>query len=149
MYENFIDLFRFTNVNDPLIPTQFRSYAALSATEDRGTIWQWISSDVRFISGGSGGTGFQSSSSLVPLSGYNKQFINVQRMNTLTMRSTKIPEEFTLFVSTSSYLFAYQLDDNDTMFDFVLSADGIGLDDKIIFQNIQCIEGGEGRGGGV
>jgi len=139
MYENFIDLFRFTNVNDPLIPTQFRSYAVLSATGDRGTQWQWISSDVRFISGGSGGTGYQSNSSLVPLSGYNKQFINVQRMNTLTMRSTKIPEEFTLFVSTSSYLFAYQLDDNDTMFDFVLSADGIGLDDQIIFQNITSI----------
>jgi len=139
MYENFIDLFRFSNINDPLIPTEFKSYAVLSAS-DQGTIWQWVSSDVRFISGGSGGrTNFQSDSGLVPLSGYNHQFVDVKKLNTVTIKSTKAVDEYTLFVSTSSFLYAYQLDNKDTMFDFVLSANGIGIDNQITFKDITSI----------
>lgn len=128
LYDNFIDLYRFSNINNPLIPTDFNAYAVLSTTST-STEWQWVSSDVRFISGGL-------DPSLVSFSAYNEQFFAVDKMNTLALKSTKEPDEYTLFVTTSSYLFAYQLDRNDTMFDFVLSADSIGIDGKLRFENI-------------
>jgi len=131
LYDNFIDLFRFVNVNNPLIPTDFNAYAVLSTTST-GTEWQWVSSDVRFISGGL-------DPSLISFSAYNEQFFEVDKMNTVSFNSTKEPEEYTLFVTTSSYLFAYQLDRNDTMFDLVLSADSIGIDGRMRFENITSI----------
>ena len=138
MYENFMDLVRFTNINDPLIPSDFKSYAVLSATEN-GTQWQWISASVRFISGGSGGTSFQDNSGLQPLSTYNHQFDDVEKINIETIRSRKVSDEYTLFLTTSSFLYAFQLDDNDTKFDFVLSANGVGIDNQINFGNITSI----------
>tara|TARA_E500000318_G_scaffold25355_1_gene25371 strand:- start:4244 stop:6214 length:1971 start_codon:yes stop_codon:yes gene_type:complete len=131
LYDNFIDLYRFSNINNPLIPTDFNAYAVLSTTST-STEWQWVSSDVRFISGGL-------DPSLVSFSAYNEQFFAVDKMNTIALKSTKEPDEYTLFVTTSSYLFAYQLDRDDTMFDFVLSADSIGIDGKLRFENITSI----------
>jgi len=93
LYDNFIDLFRFVNVNNPLIPTDFNAYAVLSTTST-GTEWQWVSSDVRFISGGL-------DPSLISFSAYNEQFFEVDKMNTVSFNSTKEPEEYTLFVTTS------------------------------------------------
>ena len=131
LYENFIDLYRFNNIKDPLVPDTFDGYAVLSGTV-AGTEWEWVASNKRFISGGL-------DPSLVPLSGYSKQFLDVNKINTVSVQSTKTADEFSLFVSTSSYLFAYQLDKNNTKFDFVLSADGLSIDEQLKFQNITSI----------
>ena len=131
LYENFIDLYRFNNIKDPLVPDTFDGYAVLSSTA-AGTEWEWVASNKRFISGGLDPT-------LVPLSGYNSQLTEANNINTVTVKSTKTIDEFSLFVSTSSYLFAYQLDENNTKFDFVLSADGLGIQDDLKFLNITSI----------
>jgi len=131
LYENFIDLYRFNNVQDPLIPSSFDGYAILSST-NIGTQWEWVAANTRFISGGL-------DPSLVPLSGYNQQLIDADNLNTITVKSTKVSDEFSLFVSTSSYIFTYQLDENNTKFDFVLSADGLGVDENLKFLNITSI----------
>ena len=131
LYENFIDLYRFNNVVDPLVPDAFDGYAVLSSTPT-GNEWEWVASNKRFISGGL-------DPSLVSLSSYNQQFVDTDSVNTITIKSTKAADEFSLFVSTSSYIFAYQLDNNNTMFDFVLSADGISLDEQLKFSKITSI----------
>jgi len=131
LYDNFMDLIRFTSINDPLIPTDYKAYAVLSST-NLGTDWQWVASNVRFISGGL-------DPSLVQLSSYNSQFENSDTVNSLAIRSTKNPDEYTLFVSTSTFVFAYQIDDTETMFDFVLSADALGNDNQLKFRGITSI----------
>lgn len=131
LYENFIDLYRFNNINDPLVPGTFDGYAILSSTVE-GTQWEWVESNVRFISGGL-------DPSLVPLSSYNNQLIGTDNLNTVTIESTKSADEYSLFISTSSYLFTYQLDRNNTKFDFILSADGLGVDEQLKFLNITSI----------
>ena len=128
LYENFIDLYRFNNIKDPLVPDTFDGYAILSSTVN-GTQWEWVESNVRFISG-------SLDPSLVSLSGYNKQLEYTDNLNTVTIESTKSADEYSLFISTSSYLFTYQLDRNNTKFDLVLSADGLGLDEQLKFLNI-------------
>ena len=131
LYENFIDLYRFNNIKDPLVPDTFDGYAILSSTVN-GTQWEWVESNVRFISG-------SLDPSLVSLSGYNKQLEYTDNLNTVTVESTKSADEYSLFISTSSYLFTYQLDRNNTKFDLVLSADGLGLDEQLKFLNITSI----------
>ncbi len=131
LYENFVDLYRFNNISDPLIPDKYDGYAVLSAT-DAGTEWEWVASNKRFISGGL-------DPSLVPLSGYNSEFENVDHVNSLAIKSTKTADEFSLFVSTSTNVYAYQLDDNNTKFDFVLSATGLGINNDLDFINITSI----------
>ena len=138
LYENFIDLFRFTKINDPLVPTQFEAYAVLSAVNGvepdqvGNTEFEWVSSDVRFISGAL-------DPSLEPLSAYNQSFSDSSNINTIAVRSKKIPDEYTYFVSTSANIFGYQIDDKNTKFDFVLSATGVGIDDLLKFSNITSI----------
>jgi len=138
LYENFIDLFRFTKINDPLVPTQFEAYAVLSAVNGvepgqvGNTEFEWVSSDVRFISGAL-------DPSLVPLSSYNQPFRDSSNINTIAVRSKKIPDEYTYFVSTSANIFGYQIDDKNTKFDFVLSATGVGIDDLLKFSDITSI----------
>jgi hypothetical protein len=131
LYDNFKDLIRFTNINNPLIPSTFDSYAILSTT-NTGTEWQWVSADVRFISGGR-------DPNLVPLSSYNGEFYDVDKMNIVGVRSKKIPEDYTIFASTSSFLFAYEIDNKETKFNFVLSANALGNDDQLRLQNITSI----------
>ena len=131
LYENFIDLYRFNNIKDPLVPDTFDGYAILSSTVN-GTQWEWVESNVRFISG-------SLDPSLVSLSGYNKQLEYTDNLNTVTIESTKSADEYSIFISTSSYLFTYQLDRNNTKFDLVLSADGLGLDEQLKFLNITSI----------
>lgn len=138
LYENFIDLFRFTKINDPLVPTQFEAYAVLSAVNGvepdqvGNTEFEWVSSDVRFISGAL-------DPSLEPLSAYNQPFGDSSNINTIAVRSKKIPDEYTYFVSTSANIFGYQIDDKNTKFDFVLSATGVGIDDLLKFSDITSI----------
>tara|TARA_R110001592_G_scaffold298363_2_gene569137 strand:+ start:4106 stop:6064 length:1959 start_codon:yes stop_codon:yes gene_type:complete len=127
LYENFIDLYRFNNIKDPLVPDTFDGYAVLSGTE-----WEWVASNKRFISGGL-------DPSLTPVSGYNIELTNANNINTVAVKSTKTLDEFSLFVSTSSYLFAYQLDENNTKFEFVLSADGLGIQNDLRFLNVTSI----------
>jgi hypothetical protein len=131
LYENFIDLYRFNNISDPLVPDAFDGYAVLSST-DTGTQWEWVAANTRFISGGLDPT-------LIPLSSYNQQLTDSDNLNTITVKSTKVSDEFSLFVSTSSYIFTYQLNENNTKFDFVLSADGLGVDGNLKFLNITSI----------
>jgi hypothetical protein len=131
LYDNFMDLIRFTSINDPLIPSDYKGYAVLSST-NLGTEWQWVSSNVRFISGGL-------DPSLVPLSSYNSQFKNSDTVNSLAIRSTKNVDEYTLFASTSTFLFVYQINDSETMFDFVLSANALGNDDQLRFKGVTSI----------
>lgn len=138
LYENFVDLYRFCNISDPLIPTDFKSYAVLSATNgiEEGMVgnteWEWVSSDVRFISGAL-------DPDLVPLSAYDQNFKDAYNINTLAIRGKKVPEEYTYFVSTSTSIYGYQLDDLDTKFDFVLSATGVSTADLLRFNNITSI----------
>ena len=132
LYENFKDLYIFANISNPLIPTDFNKYAVLSADNNGVINWEWVGTDVRFISGGLD-PGF------VKLSAYNDGFADVSNTNIVTINSTKNEDEYSLFVNTSAFLFVYQLDRNDTMFDFVLSATNIGVNDQLTFRKVTSI----------
>ncbi len=132
LYENFKDLYTFANISNPLIPTDFNKYAILSAN-DNGTIdWQWVNTNKRFISGGL-------DPSFIKLSAYNGGFTDVSNTNIVTINSSKIEDEYSLFVNTSAFIYVYQLDRNDTMFDFVLSATAFGTSKQLEFRNVTSI----------
>jgi len=131
LYENFKDLFIFANASNPLIPTNFNKYAILSAV-DGDINWNWIDTTVRFISGGL-------DPGIIKLSAYNGGFNDANSTNIVTIQSTKIENEYSLFASASSFVYVYQLDRNDTMFDFVLSATGLGSNNQLFFRNITSI----------
>ena len=131
LYENFKDLFIFANASNPLIPTNFNKYAILSAV-DGDINWNWIDTTVRFISGGL-------DPGIIKLSAYNGGFNDANNTNIITIQSTKIENEYSLFASASTFVYVYQLDRNDTMFDFVLSATGLGSNNQLFFRNITSI----------
>ncbi len=133
LYENLIDLYIFANISNPLIPSDYNKYAVLSADDNTGEInWEWVNTNKRFISGGL-------DPSVVKLSAYNESFADVTNTNILTINSTKIEDEYSLFVNTSAFLYVYQLDRNDTMFDFVLSATGLGENNQLSFRKVTSI----------
>jgi len=132
LYENFKDLYIFANVSNPLIPTEFNKYAMLSADNNENVSWEWQDTNVRFISGGL-------DPSLVKLSAYNEGFTDASGTNILTINSTKIEDEYSLFVSTSAFMYVYQLNRDDTLFDFVLSATAFGVDDQLDFREVTSI----------
>ena len=132
LYENFKDLNVFANISNPLIPTDYNKYAILSADDDGVINWHWQDTTVRFISGGL-------DPSVVKLSAYNEGFIDAKGTNILTINSKNYKDEYSLFAATSAFIYIYQLDRNDTMFDFVLSSTGIGSDNQLLFRNITSI----------
>ena len=132
LYENFKDLFIFANVSNPLIPTDFNKYAVLSADETDTINWNWLETDVRFISGGL-------DPSLVKLSAYNGGFTDANGTKILTINSKKAKDEYSLFAATSAFIYVYQLDRNDTLFDFVLSTTALGFDQQLSLRNVTSI----------
>ena len=148
LYRNFAKIYNYTVLNDPLVPDNFPAYITLSSNEggpggsdpqfNVNTTWQIISAGQQFISAGSIASDFYP-----PLSVFDKGFgdnDDTKATAIAAARSTKNTDRYTLFFAISSNLYAYQLNDAHTTFNFVASSSNVGtVANQINFKTITSL----------
>ena len=142
LYDNFKKVYNYTTLSDPLIPDNFPAYITLSSnanTDDPAfgvnTSFQVISTSEQFVSAGSVASDFYP-----PLSTFDNKFLDAKNTSIEYIRSEKADNLYTMFISISSKLFAFQLNDEHTTFTFQASSSNLGnVLNQITFENISSL----------
>ena len=130
IYDNFVDLYRQTKICDPLLPTNFNAFAAVSAVGD-SIEFEWYSTTTQFICG-------DRTPGLETLSAFSPDFLS-KDLSTASIASKKYPDSYTYIIAASASLFLFNTDINNTSFNLELSTNSIGSLDSLFFGNITSI----------
>jgi hypothetical protein len=130
IYDNFVDLYRQTKICDPLLPTNFNAFAAVSAVGD-SIEFEWYSTTTQFICG-------DQTPGLETLSAFSPDFLS-KDLYTASIASKKYTDSYTYIIAASASLFLFNTDTNNTSFNLELSTNSIGSLDSLFFGNITSI----------
>ncbi len=129
LYDNFKELFKFSKIQDPLLPDNFSKYAVLSSISPGNSAITWADSNFLILS---------SNKNFLPLSSYNELF-DRERIN-LNLIKGDLTDDFTLFTSISNTVFTFDLSANFDTFSLITSTNKIGLFEDLTFNDIVSVD---------
>ena len=129
LYDNFKELFKFSKIQDPLLPENFSKYAVLSTLPSTEKEIIWLNSNQNILSGSQN---FEPLSDLNPLLGSDKLILNLIKGD--------LTDNFTLFASVSNTIFTFELSANVNTFNLITSTNKIGLFEDLRFENIVSVD---------
>lgn len=132
LYENFKNIFKFTKISNPNLPSNFTAYAAVTAVSATGggtkNLINWFKSTTTILS---------SSLSSKNLGDINPVFNTKRKLINLVQGN--LTENYTLFIAVSNSIFSYDLDRNLTTFNFLASTQKVGIFENYNFKDIISI----------
>jgi hypothetical protein len=151
LYDNFLKIYNFCNMSDPLLPDNFPAYVALSSNAsfkspkeepvfnpggaDNNTFFKVISTSEQFLSAGSLDTNVYP-----PLSVFDVRFTHAENTSIEFLKSEKDNSLYTMFMTISSVIYAFKLDDDHTTFTQIASTLNVGgAANQITFDNITSL----------
>ena len=134
LYDNFKEIYRFSEMSIPNIPRNFTGFAAISgALDEEGDAVPPF--DLEWVEG------VINTSSFVPFTEYNPLFRDDNEYFNLFINNEQ--EDITIFFSVSNTIFVYEIDNplpqsgtTHSTFNFILSTDSFGNYDELIFGEI-------------
>ena len=129
LYDNFKEIYRFSEMSIPNIPRNFTGFAGVSGSggEPPYSV-EWVE-------------GVINSREFVPFTTYNSLFQDNNEYFNLFINNEQ--EDITIFFSVSNTIFVYEIDNplpqsgiTHSMFNFILSTDSFGNYDELIFGEI-------------
>lgn len=129
LYDNFKEIYRFSEMSIPNIPRNFTGFAGVSGLDGQPPYSiEWVE-------------GVIDTSEFVPFTTYNPLFQDNNEYFNLFINNEQ--EDITIFFSVSNTIFVYEIDNplpqsgiTHSMFNFVLSTDSFGNYDELIFGEI-------------
>lgn len=129
LYDNFKEIYRFSEMSIPNIPRNFTGFAGVSGVGGQPPYSiEWVE-------------GVIDTSEFVPFTTYNPLFQDNNEYFNLFINNEQ--EDITIFFSVSNTIFVYEIDNplpqsgiTHSMFNFVLSTDSFGNYDELIFGEI-------------
>lgn len=129
LYDNFKEIYRFSEMSIPNIPRNFTGFAGVSGVDGQPPYSiEWVE-------------GVIDTSEFVPFTTYNPLFQDNNEYFNLFINNEQ--EDITIFFSVSNTIFVYEIDNplpqsgiTHSMFNFVLSTDSFGNYDELIFGEI-------------
>ena len=129
LYDNFKEIYRFSEMSIPNIPRNFTGFAGVSGVGGQPPYnIEWVE-------------GVIDTSEFVPFTTYNPLFQDNNEYFNLFINNEQ--EDITIFFSVSNTIFVYEIDNplpqsgiTHSMFNFVLSTDSFGNYDELIFGEI-------------
>tara|TARA_E500000318_G_scaffold15561_1_gene15821 strand:+ start:5103 stop:6947 length:1845 start_codon:yes stop_codon:yes gene_type:complete len=129
LYDNFKELYKFSKIQNPLLPGNFSKYAVLSTLPSTEKEIIWYDSNENILSGTQN---FEPLSDLNPLLGSDKLILNLIKGD--------LTDNFTLFASVSNTIFTFELSANVNTFNLITSTNKIGLFEDLRFENIVSVD---------
>ena len=142
LYDNFLTAIRNTNISDPLIPNEFNAYIALSCNASNAAPQFGVNTFFKVISST---TQYTSAGALTPaiypaLSNFDSTLKDTDSVSIEVISNKKDSDLSTLFMSSSSKIFAFKIDRQNTLFTLQASLSNVGTtNNTITFQNITSI----------
>ena len=135
LYENFLEIFNFSRFLSPELPLNFTNFIVASGFE-RGSedLYEFVILP---------GTGPESSVLSADLSTFDfgqiDEVFSHGVKNIGSMRN-KFIDRYTLFLSVSNSIFAYDRDDLGTTFNFVNSTNSFGIENELVMDDIVSLD---------
>lgn len=129
LYDNFKEIYRFSEMSIPNIPRNFTGFAGVSGLSGQPPYSiEWVEGVIK-------------SQEFVPFTTYNPLFQDNNEYFNLFINNEQ--EDITIFFSVSNTIFVYEIDNplpqsgiTHSMFNFILSTDSFGNYDELIFGEI-------------
>ena len=135
LYDNFKEIYRFSEMSIPNIPRNFTGFAGASGTYSEVLSAAVPPFTINWIEG------VINTKNFVPFTTYNNLFQDNNEYFNLFINNEQ--EDITIFFSVSNTIFVYEIDNplpqsgiTHSMFNFVLSTDSFGNYDELIFGEI-------------
>ena len=129
LYDNFKELYKFSKIQNPLLPENFSKYAVLSTLPSSEKEIIWYDSNENILSGSQN---FEPLSDLNPLLGSDKLILNLIKGD--------LTDNFTLFASVSNTIFTFELSANVNTFNLITSTNKIGIFEDLTFNDIVSVD---------
>ena len=129
LYDNFKELYKFSKIQDPLLPENFSKYAVLSTLPSSELQIEWLDSSNNILS---------AFKNFNPLSSYNPVF-GSNKIN-LNLIKGDLVDDFTLFASVSNTIFSFDLSANFNTFNLITSTNKIGIFEDLTFNDIVSVD---------